>query len=71
MSAGTQHRPGISDPVLTVPQVAQILRCSYMTAYRLIIEKRIPAFRLTRRFRILSSDLAAFIANNKDRWSSN
>lgn len=67
----TQPRPVVSDPLLTIPQVAQILRCSYMTAYRLIQDRRIPAFRLTRRFRILSSDLAAFISNNKDRWSSN
>lgn len=53
------HRP--RETKLTVEEVAQELRVSKMTAYRLIHRKELPALKIGRNFRVLERDLDAFI----------
>lgn len=50
-------------PVLTVPEVAKILRIGRNRAYRLVKEKKIPAFHLGRSPRIPRDALVEYITN--------
>ena len=48
---------------LTVQEVADLLRVSTMTVYRLIKNGELPAARIGKSFRVREDDLDAFIAN--------
>ena len=48
--------------LLTVAEVAERLRVSTMTVYRLIKRDELPALRIGRSYRIDQSDLAAYLA---------
>ncbi len=47
---------------LTVGEVAQVLRVSNMTVYRLINAGQLPAVRVGKSYRVREEDLDAFLA---------
>ena len=49
--------------LLTVAEVADELRVSTMTVYRLIQRDELPALRIGRSYRIDKSDLDAYLSN--------
>ena len=49
------------DRLLTVAEVADHMRVSNMTVYRLIKSGTLPALRVGKNFRIRASDLAAYL----------
>lgn len=49
------------DPLLTVGEVADHMRVSNMTVYRLIKSGALPAIRVGKNYRIRSSDLTAYL----------
>ena len=49
-------------PVMTVAEVADALRVSSMTVYRLVNGGELPALRVGKNIRIRTSDLDAFLA---------
>lgn len=51
----------MSDPLLTAAEVADQLRVSTMTVYRLIRRGELAAVRVGRNYRVRQSDLAAFL----------
>lgn len=54
---------GAAGPLLTVAEVADVLRVSTMTVYRLIKSGDMPALRVGKNYRIRQRDLSAFLAN--------
>jgi excisionase family DNA binding protein len=50
-------------PLLTVAEVADVLRVSNMTVYRLIKAGQLPALRVGKNYRIRSRDLDEFLVN--------
>lgn len=63
----------IAERVLTVEEVAEMLRCAQGTIYRLIEEEGLPAFRVGRRYRVLSTLLIGWMEERSrpenDAWS--
>ncbi len=61
---GATRVPGASPlgPVLTVAEVAEALRVSTMTVYRLVNTGELPAMRVGKNIRIRATDLDAFVA---------
>jgi excisionase family DNA binding protein len=51
----------MSDTLLTAAEVADQLRVSTMTVYRLIRRGELPAVRVGRNYRVRESDLEAFL----------
>ena len=51
----------MSDHLLTAAEVAEQLRVSTMTVYRLIRRGELPAVRVGRNYRVRARDLAAFL----------
>jgi excisionase family DNA binding protein len=49
------------DPLMTVDEVADVLRVSNMTVYRLIKAGRIPAMRVGRNFRVRRSEIVRYL----------
>jgi excisionase family DNA binding protein len=58
----TQKPGGLAGPLLTVAEVAEALRVSNMTVYRLIRAGDLPALRVGKNYRIREGDLTAFLA---------
>lgn len=58
MAQGSTAAPG---PLLTVAEVAEVLRVSNMTVYRLIKAGELPALRVGKNYRIREADLATFL----------
>ena len=56
----------MSNKLLTVNEVAKILRVSNMTVYRLVKNKQIPAIRVGKNYRIKETD----VDNYLDRGST-
>ena len=54
-------RDKISNKLLTVNEVASILRVSNMTVYRLVKGGRIPAIRVGKNYRIKESDVNKYL----------
>jgi len=63
----------VAERVLTVEEVAEMLRCTRGTIYRLIEEEGLPAFRVGRRYRVLSTLLIGWMKERSrpenDAWS--
>ena len=59
MAQGSSPGPG---PLLTVAEVAEVLRVSNMTVYRLIKAGDLPALRVGKNYRIREADLTTFLA---------
>ena len=47
--------------IYTLQEVADILKCSYSTAYKLVKNKAIKSFRVGADFRVRKEDLEAFM----------
>ena len=58
MVKGSTPLPG---PLLTVAEVAEVLRVSNMTVYRLIKAGDLPALRVGKNYRIREADLSTFL----------
>jgi excisionase family DNA binding protein len=58
-----QGRGPATGPLLTVAEVADVLRVSSMTVYRLIKAGTMPAIRVGKNYRIRERDLEAFLAS--------
>ena len=52
----------LAGPLLTVAEVASVLRVSNMTVYRLIKAGDLPALRVGKNYRIREADLATFLS---------
>ena len=55
------------DVLLTVAEVAQHMRVSNMTVYRLIKSGQLPALRVGKNFRIRTRDLSAYLEASQTR----
>lgn len=64
---GRQDGEGLGGPLLTVAEVADVLRVSNMTVYRLIKAGEIPALRVGKNYRIRKHDLEAYLATGSVR----
>lgn len=69
--AGTPQRPGDSQPApmsdvrfLTVAEVANALRVSKMTVYRLVHSGDLPAVRVGRSFRVPEQAVQAYLESS-------
>jgi len=51
----------MSDQLLTAAEVADHLRVSTMTVYRLVRRGELPAVRVGRNYRVRAADLAAYL----------
>ena len=60
---GTDRGGPLVGPLLTVAEVADVLRVSNMTVYRLIKAGQLPALRVGKNYRIRSNDLDEFLVN--------
>jgi len=56
----------VSNKLLTVNEVAQILRVSNMTVYRLVKSNQIPAIRVGKNYRIKESDVEKYLNRGSD-----
>jgi excisionase family DNA binding protein len=61
MTAATEEGP-VAGSLLTVAEVAGVLRVSNMTVYRLIKAGELPAIRVGKSFRIHQRELTAFLS---------
>ena len=53
------------DELLTVDEVAKILKVSKMTVYRYVSTKKLAAYKLEQELRIRRSDLNKYLKNKK------
>jgi len=56
-----------SNKLLTVNEVANILRVSNMTVYRLVKSGQIPAIRVGKNYRIKESDVNTYLSKGTER----
>jgi excisionase family DNA binding protein len=54
--------PGFDDPLLTVGEVARLMRVSNMTVYRLIKSGQLAALRVGKNYRIRRRDVDRYLA---------
>lgn len=52
----------VSDPFLTVTEVAKMMRVSKMTVYRLLHEGELPFVQVGRSFRVFESDVHKYLS---------
>lgn len=57
----TQRYTRVMDQLLTVAEVADLLRVSTMTVYRLIRSGELPAVRVGRNYRVRRRDLDSYL----------
>ncbi|MDP8978784.1 MAG: helix-turn-helix domain-containing protein [Actinomycetota bacterium] len=55
----------LDERLWTVGEVAEHMRVSDMTVYRLIRSGRLPALKVGRAYRVTGSDLAAYLAASR------
>lgn len=55
----------MSDTILTIREVAEFLRVTEKTIYRMASEKRIPAFKVGGSWRFDKTDIEKWIEDNK------
>jgi excisionase family DNA binding protein len=65
ISAPAKPTPALADEIMTVPTLALYLRCSQATIYRLVKERKIPAFKLGTDWRFFLSDIDEWIAGRR------
>ena len=56
-----RRRPFVGDRLLTVGEVAAMMRVSNMTVYRLIKAGQLPAIRVGKNYRIRESDMDRYL----------
>jgi excisionase family DNA binding protein len=59
---GGMAGPPLDDPLLTVGEVAQIMRVSNMTVYRLIKSGQLAALRVGKNYRIRRRDVDRYLS---------
>ena len=57
------EQAGLSDRLLMVREVAELMRVSNMTVYRLIKAGDLPAIRVGKNFRIRRSDVESYLGD--------
>ena len=57
-----RQRPFVGDRLLTVAEVAEAMRVSNMTIYRLIKSGQLPAVRVGKNYRIRESDVDRYLS---------
>ncbi|WP_218396209.1 methylation-associated defense system helix-turn-helix domain-containing protein MAD1 [Alteromonas lipotrueae] len=57
----------MTEQILTLKEVAAYLKLTEKTAYRLAADKTLPGFKVGGSWRFKSSDLEAWIENQKDK----
>ena len=50
--------------LMTVPELARVLRIGRNTAYRLVAEKKIPALKIGRQVRIYRDDVIRYVSGH-------
>jgi excisionase family DNA binding protein len=60
------RKPFIEDRLLTVSEVADVLRVSRMSIYRMIKQGEMPAFRVGRGYRLREEDVHRYL---KERFT--
>ena len=55
--------PQLEDPLLTVGEVAQVMRVSNMTVYRLIKSGQMAAIRVGKNYRIRRRDVERYLSD--------
>jgi excisionase family DNA binding protein len=63
----TGKRPFVGDRLLTVAEVADTMRVSNMTVYRLIKSGDLAALRVGKNYRIRESDVDAYLSQRSVR----
>lgn len=61
----TENVKESSDEIMTISEVAEFLKISEITTYKLVQEGKIPAFKVGRHWRIVKNDLTEFIEKQK------
>lgn len=59
---------GFEEPLLTVGEVAQLMRVSNMTVYRLIKSGQLAAIRVGKNYRIRRADVERYLAERAVRF---
>ena len=62
-----EERGSLTGPLMTVAEVADVLRVSNMTVYRLIKAGELPALRIGKNYRIREHDLETYLATGEIR----
>ena len=62
--------PNLEDRLLTVAEVADTMRVSNMTVYRLIKSGQLPALRVGKSYRLRRADVNQFLADGSVRAES-
>jgi excisionase family DNA binding protein len=62
INALAKPAPAPAGEIMTVPTLAEFLRCNQSTIYRLLKKKQIPAFNLGSDWRFFRSDIDEWIA---------
>jgi excisionase family DNA binding protein len=57
----------MTDHILTLKEIAEYLKLTEKTAYRLAAEKKLPGFKVGGSWRFRMSDLQAWIEEQKDK----
>ena len=57
-----KRNPAVGDQLLTVSEVATLMRVSNMTVYRLIKAGQMPAIRVGKNYRIRESDVDLYLS---------
>lgn len=55
----------INDEIMTVTEVAEYLKISEVTTYKLVQDGKMPAFKIGRHWRVKKDDLSEFIEKLK------
>jgi excisionase family DNA binding protein len=63
----TRRTPSIADRLLTVVEVAELMRVSNMTVYRLIKSGQMAAIRVGKNYRIRESDVNEYLSDRAVR----
>lgn len=59
------HINNKEDEIMTVTEVAEYLKISEVTTYKLVQDGKMPAFKIGRHWRVKKSDLSEFIEKLK------
>lgn len=62
-----KQQPSMDDRLLTVMEVADLMRVSNMTVYRLIKAGQLAALRVGKNYRIRESDVERYLAEREVR----
>ena len=67
MTVASRRSPSVGDRLLTVVEVADLMRVSNMTVYRLIKSGSLAAIRVGKNYRIRESDVDRYLSDRAVR----